>query len=155
MGEQEKKYCIEHEYSHYLQGDMVWSVCRIVCLILHWYNPLVWLAVTLSKKDAELACDERTIERLGEEERYSYGHTLVELAANQSKAVQMFGMATLMASDKKEVVNRVKAITTKKQTKLATNTATKNKKISFNERDFLTLPMQAEPFSTHLELEKF
>ena len=120
MGEQEKKYCIEHEYSHYLQGDMVWSVCRIVCLILHWYNPLVWLAVTLSKKDAELACDERTIERLGEEERYSYGHTLVELAANQSKAVQMFGMATLMASDKKEVVNRVKAITTKKQTKIMT-----------------------------------
>lgn len=120
MGEQEKKYCIEHEYSHYLQGDMVWSVCRIVCLILHWYNPLVWLAVTLSKKDAELACDERTIERLGEEERYSYGHTLVELAANQSKAVQMFGMATLMASDKKEVVNRVKAITTKKQTKIIT-----------------------------------
>lgn len=120
MGEQEKKYCVEHEYSHYLQGDMVWSVCRIVCLILHWYNPLVWLAVTLSKKDAELACDERTIERLGEEERYSYGHTLVELAAEQSRAVQMFGMATLMASDKKEVVDRVKAITTKKQTKIIT-----------------------------------
>jgi len=120
MGEQEERYCIEHEYSHYLQGDMLWSVCRIVCLILHWYNPLVWLAVTLSRKDAELACDERTIERLGEEERYSYGHTLVELVAKQSQAVQMFGMATLMASDKKEVVNRVKAITTKKQTKIIT-----------------------------------
>ena len=120
MGEQEKKYCIEHEYSHYLQGDMVWSLCRTVCLILHWYNPLVWLAVVLSKKDAEFACDERTIERLGEEERYSYGHTLVELAASQSRVVQMFGMATLMASDKKEVVNRVKAITTKKQTKIMT-----------------------------------
>ena len=120
MGEQEERYCIEHEYSHYLQGDMLWSVCRIVCLILHWYNPLVWLAVRLSKKDAEIACDERTIERLGEEERYSYGHTLVELAAKQSRAVQMFCMATLMASDKKEVVNRVKAITTKKQTKIIT-----------------------------------
>lgn len=120
LGEQEKTYCVEHEYSHYLQGDMVWSLCRTVCLILHWYNPLVWLVVLLSKKDAELACDERTIERLGEEERYSYGHTLVELAAGQSKAVQMFGMATLMASDKKEVVDRVKAITTKKQTKIIT-----------------------------------
>lgn len=120
MGEQEERYCIEHEYSHYLQGDMLWSVCRIVCLILHWYNPLVWLAVMLSKKDAELACDERTIERLGEEERYSYGHTLVELAAKQSRAVQMFSMATLMASDKKEVVERVKAIAIKKQTKIIT-----------------------------------
>jgi len=120
MGEQEERYCIEHEYSHYLQGDMLWSVCRIVCLILHWYNPLVWLAVALSKKDAELACDERTIERLGEEERYSYGHILVELAAKQSRAVQMFSMATLMASDKKEVVERVKAIAIKKQTKIIT-----------------------------------
>ncbi len=120
MEEQEKTYCVEHEYSHYLQGDMVWSLCRTICLVLHWYNPLVWLAVMLSKKDAELACDERTIERLGEEERYSYGHTLVELAAKQSRAVQMFGMATLMASDKKEVVERVKAITTKKQTKIIT-----------------------------------
>ena len=120
MNEQEKTYCVEHEYSHYLQGDMVWSLCRTLCLILHWYNPLVWVAVMLSKKDAELACDERTIERLGEEERYSYGHTLVELAAKQSRAVQMFGMATLMASDKKEVVERVKAIATKKQTKLIT-----------------------------------
>ncbi len=120
MNEQEKTYCVEHEYSHYLQGDMVWSLCRILCLILHWYNPLVWVAVMLSKKDAELACDERTIERLGEDERYSYGHTLVELAAKQSRAVQMFGMATLMASDKKEVVERVKAIAIKKQTKLIT-----------------------------------
>ena len=120
MNDREKTYCVEHEYSHYLQGDMVWSLCRVLCLILHWYNPLVWVAVVLSKKDAELACDERTIERLGEEERYSYGHTLVELAAKQSAAVQMFGMATLMVSDKKEVIERVKAITTKKQTKLIT-----------------------------------
>jgi len=120
MDDREKTYCVEHEYSHYLQGDMVWSLCRTICLVLHWYNPLVWVAVMLSKKDAELASDERTIERLGEEERYSYGHTLVELAAKQSRAVQMFGMATLMASDKKEVVERVKAITTKKQTKIIT-----------------------------------
>lgn len=120
MGEQEKKYCVEHEYSHYLQGDMVWSLCRTLCLILHWYNPLVWVAVVLSQKDAELACDERTIERLGEEERYSYGHTLVEIAAGQSKAVQVFGMATLMTPDKKEVVDRVKAITKKKETKILT-----------------------------------
>lgn len=120
MNDREKTYCVEHEYSHYLQGDMIWSLCRVLCLILHWYNPLVWLAVVLSKKDAELACDERTIERLGEEERFSYGHTLVELAAGQSKAVQMLGMATLMAPDKKEVVDRVKAITTKKETKILT-----------------------------------
>ena len=120
MGEREKKYCVEHEYSHYLQGDMVWSLCRTLCLIMHWYNPLVWVAVVLSKKDAELACDERTIERLGEEERYSYGHTRVEIAAGQSKAVQVFGMATLMTPDKKEVVDRVKAITKKKETKILT-----------------------------------
>ena len=120
MKEQEKEYCVEHEYSHYMQGDMFWNLCRTLCLILHWYNPLVWLAVSLSKRDAELACDERTVERLGEQERFAYGHTLVEIAAGQSKSVQVLGMATLMSPDKKEVVERVKAITIKKESKIIT-----------------------------------
>ena len=113
-----QEYCIEHEYSHYLQGDMFWSLCRTACLILHWYNPFVWLAVMLSKQDAELACDERTVERVGEEKRYEYGHALVEMAAGKRPVMQMLGVTTLMSPGKKELVDRVKAITKRKKTRL-------------------------------------
>lgn len=42
---------------------------RGVCLAPHWYNPPVWWAAELSRRDAELACDEATILRIGESER--------------------------------------------------------------------------------------
>ena len=46
-------------------------------LALHWYNPLVWAAVCLSRRDGELCCDEATVKRLGEKERAAYGRTLL------------------------------------------------------------------------------
>ena len=50
-------YVLAHEESHYRLGDHVWSLLRSICLALHWYHPLVWLAVYVSCQDSELACD--------------------------------------------------------------------------------------------------
>ena len=57
------RYALAHEQTHYRHGDNLWAVLRGVCLALHWYNPLVWWAAELSRRDAELACDEATISR--------------------------------------------------------------------------------------------
>ena len=35
---------------------------------------------SLSRRDAELACDEATIRRLGEAERAAYGRTLIRIS---------------------------------------------------------------------------
>ena len=56
---------------------------RLAALALHWYNPLVWAAAILSKRDAELACDEAVLRLLGEAERQSYGETLISLSIPQ------------------------------------------------------------------------
>lgn len=58
-------YIIEHELTHYRQGDHIWAFARMLCLILNWYNPLVWIAARLSVRDGELACDAGCIKRLG------------------------------------------------------------------------------------------
>lgn len=58
-------HSVEHELTHYRHGDHIWALLRCLCLVLHWYNPLVWLAAALSRRDAELACDEATIRRPG------------------------------------------------------------------------------------------
>lgn len=88
------KHAVCHEITHYEQGDNIWSCLRCLCLILHWYNPLVWYAAILSKQDAELACDERTVKKLGEDERAAYGRTLVTLTC-QKRCSMLISSATM------------------------------------------------------------
>ena len=105
------RHAVVHEITHYEQGDMVWAVLRCVCLSLHWYNPLVWWAAKLSKLDAELACDEATIRKLGEDERIAYGKTLIQLTCE--KRQDLFVTATTMTSDKKSITERIQRIAKK------------------------------------------
>jgi hypothetical protein len=47
--------------------------------VLHWFNPLVWLAARSARTDAELACDETVLRHSAEEARVPYGETLLLL----------------------------------------------------------------------------
>ena len=80
--EQVRAHVLAHELTHYRHGDHIWSVLRSVCLVLHWYNPLVWAAAKVSRADAELACDEGALARLGEDHRGNYGRTLIGLTCS-------------------------------------------------------------------------
>ena len=71
------RHSLAHELTHYRHGDHIWAALRGLCLALHWYNPLVWVAAALSRRDGELCCDEATVKRLGEGERAAYGRTLL------------------------------------------------------------------------------
>lgn len=76
------RHSLAHELTHYRHKDNFWAVLRGVCLALHWYNPLVWAASILSRRDGELCCDEATVKRLGEEERAAYGRTLLAVTCS-------------------------------------------------------------------------
>lgn len=78
------RHVLTHEATHYRHGDPLWAVVRGVCLAVHWWNPMVWLAAIRSKEDAELACDACAVKRLGEAERMAYGRTLVSLSCTRS-----------------------------------------------------------------------
>ena len=80
------QHSVSHEQTHYRHGDHIWSVLRALCVALHWYNPLVWVAAIVSGRDAELACDEATLLRLGEAERASYARTLIALSSKRQTA---------------------------------------------------------------------
>ncbi len=68
-----------HEQAHLRHLDPLWAILRCVCLVLHWYNPLVWIAAGCSRTDCELACDEAVMARMQEEQRIQYGETLISL----------------------------------------------------------------------------
>ena len=50
-------HALTHELCHYKHFDYLWSFIRCILLIIYWFNPLVWLAANLSKRDCELSCD--------------------------------------------------------------------------------------------------
>lgn len=102
------RHAVCHEQFHYQQGDLFWAPLRCICLMLHWYNPVVWWAVKVSKQDAELACDEATIQKLGEEERLSYGKTLIQLTCE--KQSEFFLTATTMTTGKQSIKERIERI---------------------------------------------
>lgn len=91
-----------------------------MALALHWYNPLVWLAVFLSKRDGELSCDAGAVKTLGEEERIPYGRTLVSLVARRSRcAGDLLSCSTSMAEGKGSIQARITQLVKRPQTKKA------------------------------------
>lgn len=109
------RHVLAHELTHYRHGDLLWSVVRSACLCLHWYNPLVWWAASLSRRDCELACDEGALRKLGEGERLPYGRTLITMIARASTPVNLLQTATTMAANKKQLKERVVMIAKKRK----------------------------------------
>ena len=107
-------HSVEHELTHYRHGDHIWALLRCLCLVLHWYNPLVWLAAALSRRDAELACDEATIRRLGEAERAAYGRTLIRISCE--RRATLLRTATTMNCGKSGLRERIALIANRPKT---------------------------------------
>lgn len=99
------RHVLTHELTHYQHKDHIWSILRCVCVTLHWYNPLVWVAAIASQKDAELACDEGTLARLGVQERTDYAKTLLDLTCVGYKG--MLTTATSMTGNESDLKTRV------------------------------------------------
>ena len=114
-----RTHVLSHELTHFRHRDHIWSLLRCLALALHWYNPLVWAAVVLSKRDGELACDEGTIAQLGEAERIPYGRTLIGLVARRSGAGGVLSCSTTMTGGKKTVQRRIAQLVKQPETKKA------------------------------------
>lgn len=112
-----RTHVLSHELTHFRHRDHIWSLLRCLALALHWYNPLVWAAVILSKRDGELACDEGTIRQLGEGERIPYGRTLIGLVARRSGAGGVLSCSTTMTGGKKTVQRRIAQLVKQPETK--------------------------------------
>lgn len=104
------RHILAHEYTHFRHGDHIWNALRSVALAVHWWDPLVWLAVVLSRRDCELACDEGALKRLGDSERIAYGRTLLALISVETRPGDLLRCATTMSGGQKSVFDRVTRI---------------------------------------------
>ena len=107
------RHVLIHEQTHLRHCDHIWAWVRCLCLCIYWFDPLVWVAAYLSKRDCELACDEAALKILGEEERLAYGRTLVDMVASNPAPGQLLETATAMHETKKQLKERVNRIVKK------------------------------------------
>lgn len=104
------RHILAHEETHFRHGDHIWSLLRCLALALHWWNPLVWLAVIISRRDGELCCDAATLKRLGDEERRAYGEILLSLVTAKPSPQDFLSCSTTMTSGKRSLQERIRWI---------------------------------------------
>lgn len=81
---QEREYVLRHEQTHIKRLDYLVKPLAFFTLVLHWFNPLLWLCFSLMTKDMEMSCDEKVIENSVKEEDISnYSYSLLALATNK------------------------------------------------------------------------
>ena len=82
---------LRHELTHLRHLDPLWSFCRTAAVVVYWWNPLVWLAAIVSKRDAELACDEAVAAGLLDSERIAYARAILAQAPRRGAALSLAG----------------------------------------------------------------
>lgn len=101
---------ILHEETHYRHGDHLWALLRCALLCVYWFDPFVWLAASLSRRDAELACDESCVKALGYEKRIDYGQALIDLIDRSRRGGSLMHTATTMSAGKRAMKARLRRI---------------------------------------------
>jgi beta-lactamase regulating signal transducer with metallopeptidase domain len=105
MNGQYLEHVVAHEQAHICRKDHWWKPLGFLLLMIHWFNPLMWLAYVLLCRDIELACDEKVIKELGNEQRGDYMQVLVACSVNR----RMIGACPL-AFGEVSVKERVKSV---------------------------------------------
>lgn len=83
MDSREMDHVIAHEQTHIRRKDHWWKPLGFLLLTIHWFNPLMWLSYILLCRDIELACDEKVIRKMGNEQRADYTQALVACSVNR------------------------------------------------------------------------
>ena len=83
IAEGDLAHVVAHEQAHISRKDHWWKPFGFLLLTIHWFNPLMWLAYVMLCRDIELACDEKVIKELDNEQRANYTQALVDCSVNR------------------------------------------------------------------------
>ena len=99
-----RRYVLAHERVHIRRGDHWIKAFAFLLLMVHWFNPLCWLAFVLMNRDMELSCDERVLAEHGPIAR-SYSLSLLHFAT-----ARRFPAPEMLAFGESDVKRRVKNV---------------------------------------------
>lgn len=100
-------YIIAHEQAHISHFDHLSKLLAALLVCVYWFNPFIWIAYLLYCKDLELACDERVIAKLGNEEKKPYSEALL-ICSVSNKALLQSPLSFSEVAIKNRIVNILK-----------------------------------------------
>lgn len=83
LSDTDRENVIAHETAHIKRKDHIIKPLAFLLLAVYWFNPLVWVSYALLCRDIELACDERVIKDLSEDNRKEYAKSLLDCAVKR------------------------------------------------------------------------
>ncbi|MGG4340792.1 M56 family metallopeptidase [Paenibacillus lautus] len=94
------QYILAHEFAHIQRRDVAVNWLMHIILIIHWFNPLLWLAVRKARQDQEMACDACALNRMSPQQNNAYGQTILHVLEHFSGSHHQPGLAGLSATHK-------------------------------------------------------
>jgi len=79
LNSEQLRHVFLHELAHVRRCDILVNWLATWLQILHWFNPLVWLAFWCMRNERELTADRLALSSAEENERLEYGETLLML----------------------------------------------------------------------------
>src|SRR5580658_8693037 len=56
-----RRVVLVHELIHARRRDALWSLLAQLALVIHWFNPLAWLALAQLRREQERSCDDSVV----------------------------------------------------------------------------------------------
>ena len=102
-------HILRHEQTHIRHYDPLIRLLGTLCICLHWWNPLVWVAVSRMNQDMEMYCDETVLRDAPLEVKKSYAKTLLSFSVKRS------GLSVGLAFGESHTERRVRNLTKKRK----------------------------------------
>lgn len=85
--DKEIQHILCHEMVHISRMDFMIKPLAFLTVIIHWFNPMMWICFHLANKDMEMSCDERVIRLSEADQRESYANTLLGISMKQNNII--------------------------------------------------------------------
>ena len=98
-----------HELGHLKRQDAALNAVIALFQVLHWFNPMLWLAFNRMRADRETACDALVLLRAEEGERRAYGETIIKILSSFNRPTAVPGLVGIL-EDKRQLRDRIRMI---------------------------------------------
>lgn len=85
LDREERAYILAHEAVHRGRMDHLIRFLILAAAVVHWFNPLVWIAYALCCGDMEISCDEAVLGHSENNIQKAYARSLLKYAARQNR----------------------------------------------------------------------
>jgi len=85
MNVQEAKSTLAHMECRRARRSNLWNAFYVTALLLHWYDPCVWAAVFLVRRDEQMACDECAVDGCSAADKNAYIQGILNIVPQESR----------------------------------------------------------------------